>query len=107
MGEIVEAMGITLQEEILSEIRDSPFYSIILVEATDIPMTKHLGICIQYLTKNATLQTSKTQGSSTLPANVYSTRPPFHNLQHHFIHTFQALSLPRPLRAWVQGYIFS
>ena len=36
MGEIVEAIGLTLEEEILLEVRDSPFYSIILDEATDI-----------------------------------------------------------------------
>ena len=36
MGEVVEAIGSTLEEEILSEARDSPFYSIVLDEATDI-----------------------------------------------------------------------
>ena len=56
MGEIVEAIGATLEEEILQEVRDSPFYSIVLDEATDISVTKHLGICIQYLDKNASLR---------------------------------------------------
>lgn len=31
MGEIVEAIGVTLEEEILCEVNDSPFYSIILM----------------------------------------------------------------------------
>ena len=34
MGEIVEAIGVTLKEEILCEVNNSPFYSIILDEAT-------------------------------------------------------------------------
>jgi len=53
MGEIVEAIGLTLEEEILREVSDSPFYSVTLDEATDISVTKQLGICIQYLDGNA------------------------------------------------------
>ena len=56
MGEIVEVIGVTLEEEILCEVNDSPFYSIILDEATDISVSKHLGICVQYLDKNATIR---------------------------------------------------
>ena len=41
-GEIVEAIGVTLEEEIQSEVRDPPFYSIILDEATDISASWHL-----------------------------------------------------------------
>ena len=52
MGEIDEAIGLTL-EEILREVRDSPSYSVTLDEATDISVTKQLGICIQYLDSNA------------------------------------------------------
>ena len=57
MGEIVEVIGITLEEEILSEVNKSPFYSIILDEATDISVTKQLGISIQYLDNNAVVRT--------------------------------------------------
>lgn len=56
MGEIVEAIGVTMEEEILCEVNDSPFYSIILDEATDISVSKHLGICVQYIDKNATIR---------------------------------------------------
>ena len=57
MGEIVEVIGITLEEEIISEVNKSPFYSIILDEATDISVTKQLGISIQYLNNNAVVRT--------------------------------------------------
>lgn len=56
MGEIVEAIGLTPEEEILCEVRDSPFYSVTVDEATDISVTKQLGICIQYLDSNATVR---------------------------------------------------
>ena len=56
MGEIVEAIGVTLEEEILCEVNDSPFFPIILDEATDISVSKHLGICAQYIDKNATIR---------------------------------------------------
>lgn len=56
MGEIVEAIGLTLEEEILREVSDSPFYSVTLDEATNISVTKQLGICIQYLDSNAIIR---------------------------------------------------
>lgn len=59
MGEIVEAIGVTLEEEILREVNDSPFFSFILDEATDISVSKQLGICIQYLDKNANIRVSR------------------------------------------------
>ena len=49
MGEIVEAIRVTLEEEILCEVKNSPFHSVILDEATDISVTKQLGIYIQRL----------------------------------------------------------
>ena len=49
MGEMVEAIGWTLEEQILCEVRNSPFYSVTLDEATDISVTKQLGVCIQYI----------------------------------------------------------
>ena len=61
MGEIVEAIGVTMEEEILCEVNNSPFYSIILDEATDISVSKHLGICVQYIDKNATIRVRNLQ----------------------------------------------
>ena len=49
MGEMVEAIGSNLEEQILCEVRNSPFYSVTLDEATDISVTKELGVCIQYI----------------------------------------------------------
>ncbi|KAI6659680.1 Zinc finger protein [Oopsacas minuta] len=57
MGEIVEVIGIILEEEILSEVNKSPLYSIILDEATDITVTKQLGVSIPYLDNNAVVRT--------------------------------------------------
>ena len=56
MQEIVEVIGLTLEEEILLEVRDSPFYSIVLDESTDISVVKQLGICIHYLGKDGTIR---------------------------------------------------
>ena len=48
MGEMVAAIGLALELDIL---RDSiiQILSIIIDEATDISVTKSLGLCIQYL----------------------------------------------------------
>ena len=54
--EMVEAIGSTLEEKMLIEVRDSPFYSIVLDESTDISVKKQLGICVHYLGKNGTLR---------------------------------------------------
>ena len=48
MNEMVRAIGITLEECILSEAK-APHLSVILDEATDISVNKQLGFCIQYL----------------------------------------------------------
>lgn len=53
MREIDEAIGVTLEEEILHEMKNSPFYSVILDEATDISVITQVGICTQYLESNA------------------------------------------------------
>ena len=45
MGEITEVIGITLEEEILCDVRDSPLFSLVIDEATDISVTKQLGLC--------------------------------------------------------------
>lgn len=57
MWDIVEAIGVTLEEEILLEVKDSPFSPVILDDATDISVTKQLRICIQYLNKDAVVGT--------------------------------------------------
>ena len=49
MNEMVRAIGLSLEEEILLEARASPYFSLILDEATDISVNKQLGLCIQYL----------------------------------------------------------
>ncbi len=46
MNEMVRAIGIAMEEEILSEAKASPYSSVILDEATDISVTKQLGLCI-------------------------------------------------------------
>ena len=49
MGEMVAAIGLALESDILKQIHSSPFFSIIIDEATDISVIKSLGLCIQYL----------------------------------------------------------
>ena len=49
MNEMVRAIGLSMEEEILLEVRASPYFSLILDEATDISVNKQLGFCIQYL----------------------------------------------------------
>ena len=49
MGEMVAAIGLALELDILREIRSSRYFSIIIDEATDISVTKSLGLCIQHL----------------------------------------------------------
>ena len=48
MDEITHAIGYTLEEEILSKVMTSSFYSTTTDEATDISVTKQLGLCVQY-----------------------------------------------------------
>ena len=56
MGEMVAAIGLTPEAEILEEVRQSQYYSIIFDEATDISVTKSLGLCIQYLGSDASVK---------------------------------------------------
>ena len=55
MGEIVAAIGLALESDILKQIHSSPYFSIIIDEATDISVTKSLSLCIhcQYLDAQA------------------------------------------------------
>ena len=53
MGDMVAAIGLALEADILKQVRSSPYYSIIIDEATDISVTKSLGLCIQYLDPQA------------------------------------------------------
>ncbi len=48
-NEMVRAIGISLEEEILSEAKAYPYFSVVLDEATDVSVNKQLGLCIQYL----------------------------------------------------------
>jgi len=47
MNEMVRAIGVTLEEGILLEAKTSPFFSLILDEATDISVNKQLGLCLR------------------------------------------------------------
>ena len=47
MNEMVRAIGVTLEEGILLEAKASPYFSVILDEATDISVNKQLGLCLQ------------------------------------------------------------
>ena len=53
MAEMVAAIGESLEQQILQQVSKSPYYSIIIDEATDISVTKSLGIAIQYLDSNS------------------------------------------------------
>lgn len=56
MGEMVAAIGLALEAEILDEVKSSKYFSIIIDEATDISVTKSLGLCVQYIDSEATVQ---------------------------------------------------
>ena len=56
MGEMVAAIGVSLEVEILKEISKSQYFSIIIDEAMDISVTKELGLCVQYLDTDANIQ---------------------------------------------------
>ena len=53
MGEMVAAIGLALEAEILDEVRSSKYFSIIIDEATDISVSKSLGLCVQYIDSEA------------------------------------------------------
>ena len=56
MGEMVASIGLALEADMLEEIRSSRYFSIIIDEATDISVTKSLGLCIQYLDNEANIR---------------------------------------------------
>ena len=56
MGEMVAAIGLALKADILQEVQQSRYFSIIFDEATDISVTKSLGLCIQYLDADANVK---------------------------------------------------
>ena len=49
MAGMVKAIGASLEEQFLHEVQASPYYSIIIDEATDISVTKQLWLCLRYL----------------------------------------------------------
>ena len=49
MAEMVEAIGVSVEDQFPREVQASLYYSIIIDEATDISVAKQLGLCIQYL----------------------------------------------------------
>ena len=56
IGEMVASIGLTLEADMLDEIRSSRYFSIIIDEATAISVTKSLGLCIQYLDNEANIR---------------------------------------------------
>ena len=48
-AEMLAAIGKSLEEELLDEIARSPYFSIVFDEATDISVSKQLGISVQYI----------------------------------------------------------
>ena len=56
MGEMVAAIGFALEAEILDKVRSSKYFSIIIDEATDISVTKSLGLCVQYIDSEAAVK---------------------------------------------------
>ena len=48
----MRAVGITLERDVLTHIQASPYYGIVVDEATDITVTKQLGIGITYITSS-------------------------------------------------------
>ena len=49
MHEIVSAIGSDLECDLLSEVKRSPYFSLIVDESTDISVHKQLALSIQYL----------------------------------------------------------
>lgn len=55
MEELVRAIGVTLEEDILNEVRLSAYYGIIIDEETDISLSKQLGICVSYINSSGSV----------------------------------------------------
>ena len=62
---MVAAIGESLEQEILHHAQQSPYFSVIIDEATDISVTKSLGIAIQYLDSNNTAVVRSTHAHTT------------------------------------------
>ena len=48
-GEIIVAIGYCIEQQLLRDVVNSPYFSIIIDEATDVLVNKQLGICVQYI----------------------------------------------------------
>ena len=53
LEEMVAAIGLAPEADILQEVQQSRCFSIIFNEATDTSVTKSLGLCMQYLDADA------------------------------------------------------
>ena len=49
MQEMIEAIGFTIEKDLLQKICASPFYSVVLDESTDLSTVKQLGLVVEYL----------------------------------------------------------
>ena len=49
MQEMVRAISIVLEENTLKKVCESPYYSIVLDESTDLSTNKQLGVVVHYL----------------------------------------------------------
>ena len=49
MQEMTQAISSVLEEEVLRKVCASPYYSIVLDEATDLSTVKQLGLVVHYL----------------------------------------------------------
>ena len=49
MNEMVSAIGMVIEDSLLVDVRESPYYAIVVDDATDISVTKQLAVSITYL----------------------------------------------------------
>ena len=49
MQEMMEAIGFTIEKDLLQKLCASPFYSVVLDESTDLSTVKQLGLVVEYL----------------------------------------------------------
>ena len=47
-GEMIVATGYCIEQQLLRDVVNSSYFSIIIDEATDVSVHKQLGICVQY-----------------------------------------------------------
>ena len=56
-AEFLTCIGSSLEEQLIENLRKSPYYSIVIDESTDISVHKQLAICVQYIDhKSANVQ---------------------------------------------------